>query len=66
MEVTYTKVNVMYEVCPDPDHILDPGISSNLTWGLMGFPSTDFFSATYSPIDFKLCMYFPYGEISGF
>jgi hypothetical protein len=32
--------------------------------GFMGFSSTDFFSATYSPIDFKIYMQLPYGEVS--
>ncbi len=31
-----SEVNVMHEVCPDPDHILDPGMSYRLTWGLIG------------------------------
>ncbi len=56
----------MHEVCPDPDHILDPEMRSGLTWGLMGISIiTDlrvFFSETYSPIDFKLGMELPCGE----
>jgi len=49
----------MFEVCPDPDHILDAGISFILIWGLI-----DFFSETYSPIYFKLGIQLSYGEVS--
>ena len=54
----------MFEVCPDPDLILDPGISFMLTWAIWDYHATDFFSETYSPIYFKLGMQLPYGEVS--
>ncbi len=67
MQTTYSEVNVTHEVCPDPDHILDPGMSSKFNMGPYGdLHSTDFrvfFFETYNPIGFIYGVQLPYGKV---
>ncbi len=59
MRMTGSKANVMPEVCPDPHHILEPGIKFKM--GPYGdFHSTVFCLETYRGIDIMLGMLIPY------